>query len=297
MAHVFISYSRKDSDFVSRLERALAPFSIPLWRDIHSIPGGAQWYQRIQQGLKASYALLYIDTPAADESVWVGKEFLYAMNLKLPIIPVRQDERFLSMRTIDLNPVLCDDARFEAAVRQIVAALAELPQEPIVSGSLAPAPTTRPETAEEQPVAAITTKAITDYLDWLLTGLQADLRDALYVNLAAVPEGQPSRPAAFAAFDLGGVDMDLSFRPVPLEQIRGEQIDQAGDAVEDARQPLQAMERVVLLGEPGTGKTTTLLQLAIDCARAAVKQPDTARLPVFIPLRQYSGAQPFEAFI
>jgi hypothetical protein len=299
MAHVFISYSRKDSTFVEQLERALTAFNIPLWRDIHSIPGGAQWYQRIQQGLKSSYALLYIDTANADESVWVGKEFLYAMDLKVPIIPLRLDEQFRALRTIDLNPVLCDAARFDTAVRQIVAVLGNLPQTPIVPGATAPVPTQQPEAPDSQPALVITAKAITDYLEWLLTGLNADLRDALYVNLAAVPEARLSRPSSVApfAFDLGGIDLDLSFRMMPLEQVRGEQFDQAGEPVEDARQPLQAMARAVLLGEPGSGKTTTLLQLAIDLARAAQAAPETARLPVFIPLRGYSGAQPFEHYI
>ena len=62
MTHVFISYSRHDTDFVEKLEQALQARSIVMWRDVHSIPGGAKWFRRIKQGLESSYAMIYIDT-------------------------------------------------------------------------------------------------------------------------------------------------------------------------------------------------------------------------------------------
>ncbi|MBC8099530.1 MAG: toll/interleukin-1 receptor domain-containing protein, partial [Armatimonadetes bacterium] len=110
MTHAFISYSRKDSDFVERLERALSELGILLWRDVHSIPGGSKWYRRIEDGLKASYAMIYVDTDPANTSDWVDKEYLYAEHLQLPIIPVKPDPTFVSMRAINLNYFVCDAA-------------------------------------------------------------------------------------------------------------------------------------------------------------------------------------------
>jgi hypothetical protein len=38
MTHVFISYSRTDSDFVNRLDGDLRAQGVTTWRDVHSIP-------------------------------------------------------------------------------------------------------------------------------------------------------------------------------------------------------------------------------------------------------------------
>ncbi|HRF10492.1 MAG TPA: hypothetical protein PL193_17905, partial [Xanthobacteraceae bacterium] len=65
-------------------------------------------------------------------------------------------------------------------------------------------------------------------------------------------------------------DLDLSFSMMPMEQVRGEAFDQAGEPVADARQPLQTMDRVVLLGEPGiAGRVRDTL---IGTAETAVKK-------------------------
>lgn len=137
-AHVFINYSRKDTEFVDRLEIALRAEGVLTWRDVHSIPGGAKWFRRIKQGLEASYAMLYVDTQNPEQSDWVEKEFLFAASLNLPIIPLKLNPRFMSLATINLNPIVCDEANFTVGVGKIVAQLHSLPQKPIVPGAIAP---------------------------------------------------------------------------------------------------------------------------------------------------------------
>lgn len=300
-AHAFISYSRKDTAFVDRLERDLRLQGIVTWRDIHSIPGGAQWFRRIKAGLDSSYAMLYIDTANAEFSDWVEREFLYAAALKLPIIPVKPDEQFVSMATINLNPIICDEARYVVGVGKIVAVLGTLPQIAITPGATPPpaaATTPEPSIPLDLDDEAVTGE-IRDYLGWLLIKTQADLRDALYVDLVASPEKRAetpivSAPSPFGDFDL---DFDMSLDRLPLEHVRGEAFDQRGDEVQDARVPVRDLKRVILLGEPGAGKTTTLAQLAVDLARAAQAAPEIARIPVFIPLRQFNGETDFPTFV
>ncbi|MBL8166242.1 MAG: toll/interleukin-1 receptor domain-containing protein, partial [Anaerolineae bacterium] len=258
MPHVFISYSRKDSAFVDRLEIALRGEGLLTWRDIHSIPGGAKWFRRIKQGLEASYAMLYVDTQHAEESDWVEKEFLFAASLKLPIIPVKPDARFRSLATINLNPVVCDEAHFPIGVGKIIAQLRALPQAAIVPGALAP-PDESAAAPETAPLLEADYRAeIIDYARWLLIRSQADLRDALYVSLAAQTEAprlltRPDNPLSFGL----DVDFEIGFKRLDLERIRGEDFDRSGEPVTDARVPVQEARRVVLLGEPGAGKTTT----------------------------------------
>jgi formylglycine-generating enzyme required for sulfatase activity len=59
---------------------------------------------------------------------------------------------------------------------------------------------------------------------------------------------------------------------------------------------MRDLRRSVLLGDPGAGKTTTLLKLTVELARAAQADP-AAKLPVFVPLRQFNGETDFATFV
>lgn len=303
MAHAFISYSRKDTEFVEKLERDLNARGIVTWRDVHSIPGGAQWFKRIKAGLESSYVMIYVDTPHAFESEWVEKEYLYANYIKLIIVPIKPDEKHVSITTINLNPILCDDAHYAAAIGKIAAALGGLPHEPVVKGAVAPevpkhtestAPLDVRETALVQTVDA---QAVRDYLEWLLAKVDADLRDSLYVNLSAsqeVKQVKRRRPLGFSEDD---EDDDIGYTRLGIERVHRDDFSVHGEDVTDARQPMRELNRVLLLGDPGAGKTTTLYRFAIDLARDAQANPDTAKIPVFVPLRKFTGETSFEAFI
>lgn len=258
--HVFISYSRKDTEFVNRLEQALRVEGILTWRDVHSIPGGTMWARRIPQGLRASYAMLYVDTVDADVSDWCNKEFLFAHSLGLPIIPVRISTTEFFFKTIDLNPVLCDEDNFKIGLGKIIAQLATLPQKPIISGSIAPSEPERQEietdlSIDSESLSELNFSAeIQDYARWLLVKSKADLRDALYVSLEASAHSAP-KPEEDNPFGIG-LDMDLGigFDPLALERVRGDAFDKAGDSIDDARVPVTEANRVVLLGEPEIGR-------------------------------------------
>jgi formylglycine-generating enzyme required for sulfatase activity len=60
--------------------------------------------------------------------------------------------------------------------------------------------------------------------------------------------------------------------------------------VSDLREAIRQHRRVVLLGEPGSGKTTTLWDLAYYHALEAQKNAD-APLPIFVPLGAYTGPE------
>ncbi len=61
--------------------------------------------------------------------------------------------------------------------------------------------------------------------------------------------------------------------------------------VNDLRTAVADYRRLVLLGEPGAGKTTTLWRLAYDYAVKAQKDP-AASLPVLVSLGGYTGPEP-----
>ncbi len=64
----------------------------------------------------------------------------------------------------------------------------------------------------------------------------------------------------------------------------------AGILIGDLRQALTELEkpRLVILGEPGAGKTTTLERLALDLSRERLRDPANGRIPIRIDLFKYT---------
>ncbi|MBZ0307282.1 MAG: TIR domain-containing protein, partial [Anaerolineae bacterium] len=89
MPKVFISYSRKDEDFVRKLAKSLSEMKdISLWLDIDSIPTGMNWSTAIQQGLEACEMMLVIISPDSMNSRNVENEWQYFLDKGKRVIPV-----------------------------------------------------------------------------------------------------------------------------------------------------------------------------------------------------------------
>jgi formylglycine-generating enzyme required for sulfatase activity len=90
------------------------------------------------------------------------------------------------------------------------------------------------------------------------------------------------------------LDLPMLFMPAGFEKLEehgfGEQRRTERVAVDDLRDAVARYRRLVLLGEPGSGKTTTLWRLAYDLAVAAKDDP-RAPLPLLVPLGGYTGAE------
>jgi len=85
---VFISYRRKDSEFVSRLHRELIKRGISAWFDTADIEAGDHWRTSIAEGIRGCQAFVLVLSPDAVESKNVRKEVDLAERHKKPIIPL-----------------------------------------------------------------------------------------------------------------------------------------------------------------------------------------------------------------
>ena len=63
MAEVFISYSRKDKEFVRRLGDALVKHQREAWVDWKDIPLTAEWQQEIFLNIQAADNFVFIISP------------------------------------------------------------------------------------------------------------------------------------------------------------------------------------------------------------------------------------------
>ena len=121
------------------------------------------------------------------------------------------------------------------------------------------------------------------YLDGLLT--EYEEWAAYYTPLAGVTEVAASAPRRKAPRDLMPPEFDLLVERGALSQPERVPVDEP-----DLREAVRKYKRLVLAGEPGSGKTTTLQMLRREYALAA-KEDVAAPLPVLAPLGGYDGEE------
>lgn len=88
MSHIFISYSKKNSDYAYALADFLQEQGFNVWIDRVGIEYGVSWWDAIVTGLKGCGALIVIMTPEAKASEWVQREVFIALQDKKPVFPL-----------------------------------------------------------------------------------------------------------------------------------------------------------------------------------------------------------------
>ncbi len=88
MKLVFVSYSRKDAEFVLRLAAELKQHAVPIWLDQFDIPLGQRWDVAIENALKECSHVLAVLSPAAVNSQNVLDEIGYAIDEQKILIPI-----------------------------------------------------------------------------------------------------------------------------------------------------------------------------------------------------------------
>jgi len=85
---VFISYRRKDLDFVTRLHQELTSRGISAWFDMENIEVADHWRSSIAEGIRACKIFVLVLSPDAVESVNIRKEVDLAETHGKKIVPL-----------------------------------------------------------------------------------------------------------------------------------------------------------------------------------------------------------------
>jgi formylglycine-generating enzyme required for sulfatase activity len=130
------------------------------------------------------------------------------------------------------------------------------------------------------------------YLDGLLR--RYEYWRGHYTPLAGMAEVRAAAP------DGSRLDLSMPFIPPGFEKLveygYGERAVIRRVPVDDLRKAITEHQRIILLGEPGSGKTTTLWRLAYDLAIAA-RGDGRAPLPVLVALGGYTDAGSFDDYL
>lgn len=86
--HIFISYSKKDSEFTHKLSSDLEAAGFRIWIDKRSIQIGDDWRNTIEKNLREAGEVIVVVSPNALESEWVPYEGALAIGWEKPIYPI-----------------------------------------------------------------------------------------------------------------------------------------------------------------------------------------------------------------
>ena len=85
---IFISYSRRDTEFVTRLASDLDAQVAGVWFDQSAIQLGQNWHDEIIEGIKDCKAFILVLSPDAAASKYVLEEVNKAVELGKTIFPI-----------------------------------------------------------------------------------------------------------------------------------------------------------------------------------------------------------------
>lgn len=127
MAQVFISYSRKDLDFVNQLAADLKNAGLGVWYDVSGITGGSRWRTEIENALQNSQYVVVVLSPDSITSEWVEREFLFASDINLKIIPIMYRQCKLPLNYLNLNYIDVREKNYQNKFPDLLQALAVEP--------------------------------------------------------------------------------------------------------------------------------------------------------------------------
>lgn len=123
MTQVFISYSRRNAEFVVKLAADLKKYHIPVWLDQYDIKLGTRWDLAIDAALKACSHVLAVLSPMSVQSQNVLDEIHSALDEGKTIIPVEIETCEAPFRIRRLQKISFVTQSYEAAFQRVLGAL------------------------------------------------------------------------------------------------------------------------------------------------------------------------------
>ena len=266
---IFVSYSTEDVQTADTLIQDLVNKDRYCWQDKIAIKGGDDWIKAIPQGIENSYVVIVLVTANSLNSEWVHDEILWAREQGKVIIPLlfanvaKQKGYFPLVRYQKIDFF---QQGYQKALEQL---LRSLPPVPVIEHQAEP----------DQRMLEL------DYLKRLqFTNL---IETEKYTTLSGEFETGPvEMTTEYVHRPFGLLDLDEA---APRARTIGRFTDAIGKILE--------IRRAVLLGDPGGGKTTTLLRLASHLLEKAQQDPRQG-IPLFLRLGLWTTeGQPLADFI
>jgi DNA polymerase III delta prime subunit len=261
--HVFISYARADGrTLADRLYQALEGYGIPAWRDQRDLDPYQDFSAEIETAIQASSHVVVCLTPsiAKRKDSFVRREIIYAQG-KVPISPVLFPGFAAGDIPILINHLtwlsFCDPANpaqlaFETGLSQLLGRLD--------TATVAHAPRLRDD-------------AFRPYLQSLYQQLVAYLDSTVF---ALVSLGADSTAGAIEVDSRRCNTLPMSFfrAALPVKDVATKQSAASRPFDNIATAFADSDGQLLLLGDPGSGKTTTLMAFAREAVARRLEDPN-----------------------
>lgn len=264
MGHIFISYARQDGrKYAERLDQDLTNAGFATWRDTRNINEYQDFSAEIENAIRAADYVVICITPSIDAnpSSFVRREIIYAGSLDKPIIPLVFPNSVIPILVGHLTWIPFSKGQkpnqgldYENGFGQLLHRLGEK---------------TYPVQVQQPSV-----DRYRDYLNALYEQVVSYLNQTVFALIALRSEATPEAvepvmaqvmPMAF--WDMAGIDTQKAHRT--FRSFHESFTEYKG--------------RILLLGDPGAGKTTTLMAFARDAIVKRLEDPN-APLPIIAPI-------------
>lgn len=261
---VFISYPRDQASgqaLARDLYQRLKDQGITAFIDEHHIQLGNRWIRTLSEGVEHCKIMLSVVAPASHDRPWVEKEYIMANRVKALIIPVFASEGELPMQICDLQSAKLYGDDKEAHWQSVLQRIREVLPDPS---------------------QAATRQAEINYLNLLLQDNEEralGFASKVYAPLSGKLRKERKRIAVAA----------MSPMLLHRKRTQYDEPQEAGGECTEHDNIITAFKqhkRLVILGEPGAGKTFSLWRIAAEQAQLALED-STQPLPVVVPLNRW----------
>ncbi len=261
--HTFVCYARENGDFVHALAADIRARGLPLWLDTDIVPG-EDWDRAIDDHLRTCGRFLVVLSPAAVASTEVRGELRLALTLGKLILPVLYEPCSIPRQLQNLQYLDFSTGSDRAGGYDSIAALLTSP----------PHAEARTPRGDVRPGRALRNRH--DYLD--------DAKNEIVGRLA-----QSLNPGTLNVMKERCPDRVVRPWDAEVRIANHQRTLLSGDtSIIDLFDDPAVRGRLLILGAPGSGKTTALLELARELvARAEVD--DAEPMPVLCNLSSWRG--------
>jgi len=155
--HIFVSYSRRDLEWVQALVTDLEAAGLPVWLDVHKLKAGVVWDSEIELALRGTDVLLVILSENSGASTNVLDEINFALSKNRLVVPVLYQTCEIPYRLARLQHIDFTTGPRDVALHRLVerlrAATTAAGSAPFAA---APAPTANPPVPAEKRETAAT---------------------------------------------------------------------------------------------------------------------------------------------
>ncbi len=133
MAHIFISYARKDGSAVAEeLADRLRAFDYDVFLDVQSIRAGTRWRFELRRRIGWADLIILLVTPGSNESEHVSNEVAMAESINRPILPIQiGDTPVPEYLKSEWQCVKLENQNYDRVLLEIEQTLRHLPVRPL----------------------------------------------------------------------------------------------------------------------------------------------------------------------